>query len=152
GHGILLTNRFDTFSEANYFIEAEDFDYDGGQHNDNTQPDTYFGLTAATNIDYQHVPLNGESYNYRLDGIPEDLLNPPPNRYDWVRSNYVYFGGIDYVLTYFGGGDWANYTHVYPPGNYYFYIRTSGDGPFSMYLDQVVSGAGTASQVTQRLG
>jgi len=56
------------------------------------------------------------------------------------------------VLVFFAGTDWANFTRQYPTGSFYVYVRSSGDGPFSMYLDQVVSGAGTASQVTSRLG
>ena len=114
-------------------------------------PNSYAGLGAVTNIDFQHITLPGESFAYRFDGIPEDYLNLPI-QHDWVRSNFVYWGGIDYVLTYFAGTDWANYTRIYPSGNYYVYIRTSGDGPFSMYLDQVVSGAGTVNQATRRLG
>jgi hypothetical protein len=151
GHGILVTNRFDTFSEANYMVEAEDFDFDGGQHFDNAPPNYYVGLGATTNIDFQHITLIDESFAYRADGIPEDYLNFPI-QHDWLRSNFVYWGGIDYVLTYFAGTDWANYTHEYPTGDFYVYIRSSGDGPFSMYLDQVVSGAGTVNQVTKRLG
>ena len=61
-------------------------------------------------------------------------------------------GAFDYDLTWFGNGDWANYTRVYPSGNFYVYGRFSGLGGYSMYLDQVVSGAGTTSQVTTRLG
>jgi hypothetical protein len=152
GHGILVTNHFDTFSEANFMVEAEDFDYGGGQHFDDAMPDSYTLYGAVTNIDFQHTSLTGESYAYRSDGIPEDLLNPPPNHYDWLRSNFVYWGGIDYILTFFAANDWANYTHVYPTGSFYVYIRTSGDGPFSMYLDQVVSGADTTNQLTTRLG
>jgi hypothetical protein len=148
GHGILVTNHFDTFSEVNYMVEAEDFDYDGGQHFDDAQPDLYSGLGAVTNIDFQHTTLAGEQFVYRSDGIPEDKLG----QHDWLRTNFVYFGGIDYVLTFFAGNDWANYTHQYPTGSFYVYIRSSGDGPFSLYLDQVVSGAGTANQVTRRLG
>ena len=148
GHGILVTNHFDTFSEANYMVEAEDFDYDGGQYLDNAMPDSYSGFGATTNIDFQHITLTDEVFTYRLDGIPEDYLG----QHDWLRSNFVYWGGIDFVLTYFAGTDWANYTRTYPAGSFYAYIRSSGDGPFSMYLDQVVSGAGTVNQVTRRLG
>jgi hypothetical protein len=133
-------------------VEAEDFDYGGGQHFDDANPDSYTLYGAVTNIDFQHTSLPSESYAYRSDGIPEDLLNPPPNHYDWLRSNFVYWGGIDYILTYFAASDWANYTHVYPTGSFYVYIRTSGDGPFSMYLDQVVNGAGTTAQLIARLG
>jgi hypothetical protein len=156
GHGILVTNRFDTFSEDNYMVEAEDFDYDGGQHLDNVLPDSYAGLGATTNIDFQHTTLADEPPFglYRAGGIPEATLNPlaPSTYYDMVRSNFVYWGGIDYVLAFFAGTDWANYTHEYPTGSFYVYIRSSGDHAFSMYLDQVVSGAGTVNQVTRRLG
>jgi hypothetical protein len=148
GHGIAVTNRFDTFSEDNYMVEVEDFDYDGGQHLEYVQPDSYFGFGATTNIDFQHTTLADEQFFYRIDGIPEDVLG----QHDWLRSNFVYWGGIDHVLTFFAASDWANYTHEYPAGNFYVYIRSSGDHAFSMYLDQVVSGAGTVNQVTKRLG
>ena len=32
GHGISVTNQFDTFNLTNYLFEAEDFDYNGGQY------------------------------------------------------------------------------------------------------------------------
>jgi hypothetical protein len=153
GRGIAVTNNFDTFSEGNYMVELEDFDYDSGQFLENVLPDSYANLFGVTNVDYQHTILNGESYPYRapsggVPGIPEDALN----QHDWLRSNFVYWGGVDYVLTFFAANDWANYTRTYPVGNFYAYVRSSGDGPFSLYIDQVVSGAGTVNQVTKRLG
>ncbi len=151
GNGILVTNHFDTFSEANYMVEAEDFDFDGGQYFDDVPPNYYTGSGATTNIDFQHITLDGEQFVYRSGGIPEDFLNFPI-QHDLVRSNFVYWGGIDYVLTYFAGTDWANYTRTYPTGSFYVYIRSSGDHAFSMYLDQVISGTGTTNQATRRLG
>ena len=152
GHGIQVTNHFDTFSEANYMVEAEDFDYGGGQYITDWFPDAYADLygpyPATTNIDFQHISLANEVYQYRAGGIPQDFLGT----HDWARSNFVYFGGQDLVLVFFAGTDWANYTRSYPTGNFNVYIRSSGDGAYSMYLDKVVSGAGTANQVTQRLG
>jgi hypothetical protein len=153
GHGIAVTNKFDTFTDQNYFVEAEDFDYDGGQYLDNVQPDSYGGASGVTNIDFYHTPLDHEVYSYRPVGIPQDFLNRPGYPADYAgRSNFVAFGSIDYDLVFFAANDWANYTHVYPTGNFFVYIRTSGDGPFSMYLDQVVSGATTTNQITKRLG
>ena len=32
GHGISVTNQFDTFTQNNFMVEAEDFDYGGGQY------------------------------------------------------------------------------------------------------------------------
>ena len=152
GHGILVTNNFDTFSETNFMVEAEDFDYSGGQFIPNWFPDAYADYNgpypAETNIDFHHTPLDGEVYNYRAVGIPQDVLGS----HDYLRQDFVDVGGVDYVLVFFAGNDWANYTRAYPAGSYYAYIRTSGGGPFSMYLDQVVSGAGTLNQGTQRLG
>jgi hypothetical protein len=152
GHGIAVTNHFDTFSEDNYMVDAEDFDYGGGQFISDWIPDAYADsngpFPALTNVDFQHISLNGEVFNYRSVGIPQDLLGT----HDWLRSNFVYYGAQDFVLVFFADTDWANYTRQYPTGSFFAYIRSSGDGPFSMYLDQVVSGTGTVSQVTRRLG
>jgi hypothetical protein len=154
GHGIRVTNQFDTFSQDNYMVEAEDFDYGGGLYVSASDwyPDAYLGLGATTNIDFQHSPIAGEQWGaYRSDGIPE---SPVQNYAVEARQKFVDAGGIDFQLDWFGGGDWANYTDVYPTGNFYVYIRSAGlpDISYSMYLDQVVSGAGTTSQVTKRLG
>jgi hypothetical protein len=152
GHGVQVTNRFDTFSEGNFMVEAEDFDYDSGQFITNWFPDAYgdpYGpYLAVTNIDFQHITLPGEVFNYRSTGIPQDGLGT----HDYLRTNWVFYGAPDVVLVFFAGTDWANYTREYPKGAFFAYIRTSGDGPFSMYLDQVVSGAGTTHQITKRLG
>lgn len=146
GNGISMTNRFDTFSQENYMVEAEDFDYDGGQFVADWYPEAYLGLGATTNIDFQHSPFQDEAFAYRFAGIPQDLTH------DFLRDAFVNVGAFDYDLTWFGNGDWANYTRVYPTGNFYVYGRFSGLGGYSMYLDQVISGAGTTSQTTTRLG
>jgi hypothetical protein len=146
GHGILLTNAFDTFSQNNYMVEAEDFDYDAGQFITPWFPNAYATLGAATNIDFQHSPFAGQAFTYRSDGIPEDKTA------DFLRQAFVDVLGTDYDLTWFGNGDWANYTRVYPSGSYYVYGRFSGLGSYAMDLNQVASGAGTTNQVTKRLG
>jgi hypothetical protein len=146
GHGIAVTNQFDTFTQTNYTVEAEDFDYDGGQFLSPWFPEGYSGLGAVTNIDFQHTPLVGEQFTYRTDGIPEDLTH------DYLRQAFIDVGARDYDLTWFGNGDWANYTRAYSSGNFNVYGRFSGQGSYSMDLDQVVSGAGTVNQVTNRLG
>ena len=145
-HGISVTMHFDTFNETNYMVEAEDFDFDGGQYVAGWYPEAYLNLGATTNVDFQHSSFLDEEFLYRLDGIPEDKTR------DSLREAFVNVGAFDYDLTWFGNGDWANYTRVYPTGNFYVYGRFSGLGAYSMYLDQVISGAGTTSQVTERLG
>jgi len=89
-------------------------------------------------------------YPYR-NGIPQSSVQNYPVE---QRLVFVNVGAIDYQLDWFGIGDWANYTGIYPTGRFYIYVRTAGlsGTPFSMYLDQVVSGAGTTNQVTTPLG
>jgi hypothetical protein len=159
GHGISVTNQFDTFNETNYSFEAEDFDYNGGQYvsASDWQPDAYAGFTSFTNIDFQHTYVSGEptdnsEYQYRQNGIPQQVINVPGALFDYYRTNFTAHFALDYYLYWFGGSDWANYTRVYPTGNFYVYARSAGAGTNSMYLDQVVSGAGTTNQVTKRLG
>jgi hypothetical protein len=148
GHGIALTNQFDTFNENNFMVEASDFDYDGGQYisSNNWYPNAYFDYPATSNIDYQHTTLGCEEYPYRPSGISQQ------QGYDWLTDLFISYGGVDYDLGCFGGGDWANYTRVYPPGEFFVYMRTAGLGAFSMYLEQVVSGAGTTNQAVKQLG
>jgi hypothetical protein len=152
GHGIRVTNNFDTFSQDNYMVEAEDFDYDGGQYVAPWFPDAYLGLGATTNIDFQHITEGGEQFPYlRTAGIPESLVQ---NYAIEARQKFIDVGESDYELDWFGASDWANYTRAYPAGNFYAYVRSSGGlgSSYSIYLDQVISGAGTTNQVTKRLG
>jgi hypothetical protein len=129
-------------------VEASDFDYNGGQFisSNSWYPNAYYGYPATTNIDYQHTTLGCETYPYRPSGIPQQ------QGYDWLSDNFVNFGGIDFDLGCYGGGDWANYTRVYPTGSFFVYMRTAGLGAFSMDLQQVVSGAGTTNQGLKQLG
>lgn len=146
GHGILISNHFDTFSQSNYMVEAEDFDYGGGQFVSPWWPDCYLGLDAATNIDYQHSWYSGEQFPYRAAGIPEEFAH------DFLRQSFIDMGAVDYHLAWFGPGDWADYTRLFPAGTFFVYARSAGLGSNTMYLDQVVSGAGTGGQSTSRLG
>jgi hypothetical protein len=148
GHGILVTNEFDTFSQSNYMVQASDFDYDGGQYipADEWTPNAYEGYEATTNIDFEHTFVTGEEYNYRPDGIPQEHGS------DFLTAIFVNYGGVEWDLGWFGIGDWANYTGDYPAGSYFVYVRTAGLGSNSMYLEQVVSGAGTTNQVVRKLG
>jgi hypothetical protein len=157
GHGFLITNQFDTFYPNNYMVQASDFDFNGGQYihivvtNYNPPdwyPNAYATFEATTNIDFQHTSIAGDEnlYLYRPDGIPQEHGS------DYLTTNFVNSGGVEWDLADFGPGDWANYTGQYPTGNFYVYMRTAGLGPYSMYLEQVVSGAGTTNQTVKKLG
>jgi len=157
GHGILITNQFDTFFPNNYMVQASDFDYNGGQYipivvtNYNSPdwfPNAYASFEATTNIDFQHTSIAGDQnlYLYRPDGIPQEHGS------DYLTTNFVNSGGIEWDLADFGPGDWANYTGTYPAGGFNVYMRTAGLGSNSMSLEQVISGAGTTNQAVKLLG
>ena len=148
GTGVRVTNLFDTFSQTNLMVEAEDYDFDGGQFIDNPTPVDYFIKGAVEGVDFSHTKVSDERFNYRIaPGIPTQATS------DYLRQKYIDLGGAgDYNLAWFGYPDWCNYTHNYPTGNYIVYGRFGGNGGYSMYLDKVVSGAGTTNQLTQRLG
>ncbi len=60
----------------------------------------------------------------------------------------------DFDIGWWNTGWWLNYTHSYPPGNFYVYGRLAGGaGPFSgTTLSLVTNGFGTTNQMTQLLG
>ena len=80
GHGISLTNQFDTFTQTNYMFEAEDFDYNGGQYvlSASYYPDCYASFVSVSNIDFHHTinsgePTDGSDFQYRQNGIPQQV-------------------------------------------------------------------------------
>lgn len=146
GTGIAITNHFDTFSEANFMVEAEDYDFDGAQYVTDWYPGAYAPYNAVTNVDFHHTSIDGEQYLYRFSGIPHEIAR------DYLRGLFVLWGGTDYHLAWYGENDWANYTRVYPTNSFYAYLRSGGFGPCTLILDEVTSGAGTENQTTRRLG
>ena len=99
GHGIAVTNQFDTFDPNNVMVEASDFDYSGGQYisSGDWSPNWSSKLPATTNIDFQHTILGceqGLSYpaTYRPDGIPQQ------QGHDYLTPVFVSYGGVEYDL------------------------------------------------------
>ena len=138
-------------------VQAADFDFYGGGYFPivttnynfpiNWYPNLYSGYAATTNIDYQHTTISGEQViSYRPDGIPQE------QGHDYLTTNFINFGAIEYDLGDFGAGDWCNYTGNYPQGDFYIYMRAAGLGSNSMYLEKVVSGATTTNQAVVKLG
>jgi hypothetical protein len=146
GHGIIVTNHFDTFNQDNVMFEAEDFDYDGGQFVTDWLPGDYAFRGATAEIDYHHSFIDGEEYPYRPSGVPQEIAH------DYLRQLFIDWGATDYHLAWFGANDWANYTRDYPTNRFHVYARSGGFGPYSMELAQVVDGAGTITQTIQVLG
>ncbi len=146
GRGLAVTNHFDTFSESNFMVEAEDFDFDGGQFIDNSGPGDYVGKAGISLVDYAHTNvIGGEQFAYRA-GLPNQASS------DYLRRAFATLGVTDYNLGWFAWPDWGNYTRTYPTGTFLVYGRFAGSGGYSMYLEKVTSGGGTPNQTTTRLG
>ena len=130
-----------------FFIEAEDFDFDGGQHLPvaDSMPylgGAYQGRSAQADIDF-HNPAANENPEYR----------PASQGVAIYASGDVYRDGYDARSTFRVAwnypGEWFNYTRDFPlpAREYEIYARlSSGAGPNGMGLDEVIGGVGTTAQ------
>jgi len=149
-------NNFDTFSQSNLMVEAEDFDFGGGRFIDNPVPTAvpatnsyYLEATAAVvGIDLT-TPNNvsGEQFAYRNDSCGTQVAT------DFLRQKYITAGVSDYNVGWWYTGAWLNYTRTFPTNNYYIYGRLAGgNGAYNVTNSLVTEGWHTMSQATQVLG
>jgi hypothetical protein len=161
-----VTETFDTFSQTNLMIEAEDYDFNSGQFIDNPVPtgpnfiatNSYFDIAAVDgndvavfNVDYNGTADgNGETYFYRPtdQGIGQDVCG------DFLRDRFITNSASDYQIGFWNPGQWLNYSRTFPTNKYNVYGRLAGGaGPFSnTTMKMVTAGRGTTTQTTQLIG
>jgi len=165
------TASFDTLTPA-VVIEAEDFNYSGGQFT-NTPPDGGLALYAnaplgVSEIDYQKNLANGSqaadgSY-YRSNDViicgSAAPVNGTEQKYVTAAANSD-SKDVPIEVGYNGVGDWLDYTRTFgsadtnsaPDGTYSVWARlaTSGSGT-QLNFYEVTGGEGTSSQTTSQLG
>ncbi|MGA2660402.1 MAG: hypothetical protein ABSH34_23125 [Verrucomicrobiota bacterium] len=180
GWAASVTVSFDTFSQANFMWEGEDYDFNGGQFIDDPVPsadadtdagslvtgaleaNSYFGNpggnsgnAALNGIDAYDPDGAGGYHNYRADFVGSQQSG------DFLRQKFINAQTqsgdpniADFNLGWFNAGDWANYTRHYPLGTYNVYGRLAGgSGPFSgATMNLVTGGWGTTNQTTSLLG
>lgn len=147
-----------TLDKIAFFIEAEDFNYGGGQ-SDPAASDmstyrglAYAGRSATAGVDYNRTD-DGSSPIYRIGESP----NQPMDR-TGDRSRGVQFLSTNFKLGWIGADMWFNYTRNFPEGEYNVYAGLShGDGPttatvMAASLQKVTAGATTATQTLEELG
>lgn len=160
-----------------FAIEAEDFDYDGGQ----TKPEAsvmpylggaYEGLSAVLGVDYNNDDDPG---NNMVDGHPiyrwgGDLGSNADDPNTSVSMGNETPGGLfasnrlgewtmtaNYKIGWVGNGNWGNYTRTFPTPAKKYYIFASGsydgvsDGQINGSVGLVTAGVGTATQTVQPL-
>jgi hypothetical protein len=170
---------FDTFSQSNFMIEAEDFDFNGGQFITNPIPTGAYvnGAYPA----YAYSPANsyfyfpeGDRDNAAIVGVDlttvltdaaETFLYRPAESAgtqvatDFLRQKFYVTNGAtvttfsDFNLGFWDPGQWVNYTRAFPTNTYNVYGRLASSGAYSgLSLSLVTSGVGTPTQTTNLLG
>lgn len=140
-----------------FFIEAEDFDHDGGL----TVPaasvmpylgGAYAGLSALAGVDYARAYDVADGDTYRSGEAPNQPVvvgGEPTHRGTWEVPTVYRLGWMD-------GGHWYNYTRTVPAGRYRVFAAMSGayrvPGYLNSALGVVVDGYGTATQTVSPLG
>jgi hypothetical protein len=148
-------------------IEAEDFDYDGGQSlpEASVMPylgGAYAGLSAIHGVDYLSNDA-ADSPQYRGGAVLEAgtaapmAQEGPGSQFSMTRMG-EWEMTTNYKIGWIGAGDWGNYTRTFPTPaqNYWVFVASSYDGTaanqISHNLGIVTAGVGTAAQTVEPLG
>jgi hypothetical protein len=155
------------FPPSTLFIEAEDYNYNGGQFISDATDGmagpfsgwAYYNFTGVPEVDFHMSAAAGgaDASGYRNNdfmagvgiqgGVPGSALN------DLQRSTFSVTA--DSMMGYNNNGKWYNYTRVFPAAIYAVYARMAS-GSASPYmklaLDQVTSDPTVPNQTTNTLG
>ena len=139
---------FDTFAKNLVTVEAEAFNYDGGQFHAVATQDAYGGLGSVDNVDAFDANLSEGNYTYRPTGLNTEATG------DRSRNLPSDNGYTDYNVGWFNNGSWGNYTRTYPAGTYQVVLRAAnGAGnPGSATLSEVTSDRTLEGQTTSPIG
>ncbi len=147
GTPLSATAGFDTIVPT-YTFEAEDFNFGGGGYIDIPQTNGYSGLDGVADIDYHVNTQHGGDYN-RVGLTTENLTEK-------IRPQYNGTGKHDYDVGFNDGGNWGNYTRIYPAGTYNIWLRgangTGNTSADSGSISLVTSGSSNISQTVVKLG
>jgi hypothetical protein len=155
---------------GSFLIEAEDFDFNSGQHQaaTDTMPytgGTYSNLNAIVNVDYfNNDGLN--SFPYR-PGLTNNVYVDATGKTNSANANMDRTGDTDrgtwtnvvnFKCGWTDSADWFNYTRTFPAGKYAVYAALShGDAVGTANdlrgtLQLVTAGVGTTNQTLTQLG
>lgn len=157
----VLSNPFGTtisatatvFQRGALVIEAEDFNFGGGQHRLEADATDYVGgafagLSAIAEIDY-HDPGPNEFAGYRAEDQGVAVREPA-----WsTRPGNT--AGARFVVGWSFAGDWYNYTRRFPDRcqPYEIAARVScGGTPGTIHLEEVIGGANRTDQAVRLVG
>ncbi|RME94084.1 MAG: DUF1349 domain-containing protein, partial [Verrucomicrobia bacterium] len=146
-------------AQTDFYIEAEDFNYGGGQHKPEASVMPYYGgayagLSAVHDVDYHRGDNQSAANEYRQGESPNVPMTQNMKPEDVDRGSWQVT--VNYRLGWIQEGNWLNYTRNFPDGYYRVYAALSHPDtrPDMMRgsLQRVVSGANTTAQVLEQLG
>jgi hypothetical protein len=130
-----------------FLIEAEDFNYNGGQTlaAASTMPYTgnaYINLRSILDVDFFHDPDNsgGAAFAYnRMDPADAGVIEikGPADPADYFRGDFNVTA--NYALGWTTISEWQNYTRTIPNGTYVIYLGAAHDGRAANEINQVLS-------------
>jgi hypothetical protein len=174
GNSNTYNETFDTFTQNNFMVEADEYDFNGGQFIDDPietatnylAANSYYGFpegnfdnTAIYGIDFTTTNTDaGETFLYRVDASAGTQLTS-----DFLRNEFINSGQVpgepigatnnDFNIGWWNPGTWLNYTRTFPTNHFYVFGRLAGGSPYSgTTLSLVTSGQGTVNQALQLLG
>lgn len=148
GNSHSVTLYFDTLDPMGFVVEAEDFDFDGGQFIDNPlvtsvpAPDSYFGKIGTSNVDSsvgEEAPPTTADFRYRdLDDMATSQCTDTLMR-NHVEAQLTNALAFNYNVGWWSSNAWLNFSRTYPAGNFHVYARLAGDDgeAYSISLDEV---------------
>jgi len=160
GQSHSTTFNFDTFNPASYDIEAENWDFNNGQHIDspvitsNTAPNSYFDTTGTLGTDEYYgdvmTPPTADFHYRENDSIATSLCNDTPTR-QLLAAQQTNALAFNYNVGWWSTNGWLNYTHNYPAGNYNVYARVAANSgnTIQIELDKIGGSANPLGTFTE---
>lgn len=146
------TITFNTFSVGTFSIEAEDYDFGGGQYINNPQlasspgSNNYLDRQAVEIVD-DHVIRVNNANPYRIgDKAGTGFANDNPLRQAFKDAQATDPGVDDYALNVMQNGEWYNYSRDLPAGSYQVFARVGATAAYNLQLG-AVSGSSSNQQV-----
>ncbi|MCL4786173.1 MAG: hypothetical protein KJ070_05175 [Verrucomicrobia bacterium] len=146
--GLSTTNdvSFDTFVEATtVVVEAEDYNYGGGEFFDNPPPGLYAGTGGLQGIDFHDSTLNSFG-TYRFDEVDTATTA------DVARSKFTSVGATDYQIGGIITGEWLNYTRTLSSPAYQLWVRAATTAAQPLRVDRVTGDRTQPNQTLQFVG
>ncbi|MBU6401652.1 MAG: hypothetical protein KGS61_15150, partial [Verrucomicrobia bacterium] len=151
-----------------FLIEAEDFDFGGGQSTNiaSTMPylgGAYQGLSAKFGVDYYNNDgLDSQAYRWGGDLNMTNSSGAGIQNVDTDATGDVYRGSwtntVNFKVGWIDSADWFNYTRTFPANTYQVWVALSHGDPAGTAhrllgsIGLVTSGVGTTNQTVQVLG